>query len=144
MKNSSIQNRSGFVLAFDFGLRYIGVASGQTITRTATSLTTLKAVNGRPNWTELLVLIESWHPVQLLVGLPLNMDDSESEMCELARSFALKLERRCGVPVTLVDERLTTIAAQEIDPADRHGLAAVLIAETWFGDKRSDRVSVDT
>ena len=131
------------MLAFDFGLRYIGVACGQTITRTATSLTTLRARNGRPDWSELVALVESWRPVRLLVGLPLNMDDTESEMSARARTFARSLGQRTRLPVSLVDERLTTMEASDIDPADRHGVAAVLIAETWFGDQRTESSSAD-
>ncbi len=124
----------GYVLAFDFGLRHIGVAAGQTVTATAGPVTTLRAAAGRPDWHEASELVRSWRPVRLLVGLPLNMDDTESEMSGRARKFAAELERRTGTTTELVDERLTTreAAAQGGD----HALAAVLIAETWLNQRR--------
>jgi putative Holliday junction resolvase len=125
----------GYVLAFDFGLRNIGVAVGQSVTNTASPVTTLKAKNGTPNWSEVGALVEEWAPATLLVGLPLNMDDSESEMSGRARTFAGKLGRRFKLPVEMVDERLTTRAAQQAEPARAHEVAAVLIAQTWLGDR---------
>lgn len=135
----------GYVLAFDFGLRHIGVAGGQTVTGTAGPLATLTAEGGRPRWPELLELVESWRPVRLLVGLPLNMDGTESDMSEAARRFASALEKRCGIATELVDERLTTRAAQERARSNSgaHELAAVLIAETWFADRDAAAPSPD-
>lgn len=120
----------GYVLAFDFGLRHIGVAAGQTVTASAGPLTTLDARDGKPRWEEVTALVGEWSPVRLLVGLPLNMDDTESDMSGRARRFASTLERRTGVPVSLVDERLTTRAAAE--QGGDHAAAAALIAETWL------------
>jgi putative Holliday junction resolvase len=127
--------REGHALSFDFGLRYIGVAVGQSVTKTASPLATLKAKDGNPKWPAVDALVEEWAPAALLVGLPLNMDDSESEMSARARVFADKLKRRFKLPVEMVDERLTTRAAQQVDPARAHEVAAVLIAQTWLGDR---------
>lgn len=120
----------GCVLAFDFGLKHVGIATGQTITQTATPLTTLKAVNGKLRWQEIEELISAWQPVCLLVGLPLNMDDSESRMSGRARQFGDLLRRKSGLKVEMVDERLTSYAARE--SSQPHAMAAVLIAETWL------------
>lgn len=118
----------GTVLAFDFGLKHIGVATGQTVTRTATPLTTLSARDGSPHWKAVRKLVDEWRPVRLIVGLPLNMDDTESDMSERARAFASRLAARTGVPVSMADERLTSRAAGEAS----HAAAAALIAETWL------------
>jgi putative Holliday junction resolvase len=126
--------RDGYVLAFDFGLRHIGIAVGQSVTNTASGVVTLKAVNGKPDWTELRVLVEQWRPTTLLVGLPLNMDDSESDMSARARSFAKALARQTKLRVVMVDERLTTFAAQRESLGRTHEAAAVLIAQSWLGD----------
>ncbi len=123
---------AGVILAFDFGLKHIGVAVGQTVTRTASPLTTLAAKNGKPDWREIQDLVSQWRADQLVVGLPLNMDDSESEMSERARGFAGMLESKTGVEVHLVDERLTSFAASQISDDDNHALAASLIAETYL------------
>ncbi|MEN8175837.1 MAG: Holliday junction resolvase RuvX [Pseudomonadota bacterium] len=127
------------LLGFDYGTRRIGVAVGDSITRRARPLTTVKAAEGKPDWRAIQALLDEWRPDALVVGLPYNMDDSESEIAPLARRFARQLEGRFGLPVHLVDERLTTHEAEahlgaeasrrrELDP-----LAAALILETWFG-----------
>lgn len=119
-------------MAFDFGTRHIGIAVGQFVTRTANPLTTLAAIDGNPNWSEVDELINTWKPESLVVGLPLNMDRTESEMCEHARAFAGKLEKRFSLRVHMVDERLTTFEAKQIDPLGAHEMAASLIAETYL------------
>lgn len=126
---------SGYVLAFDYGLRHIGVAAGQTVTATASPLTTLGARQGKPHWPTVLALVAEWSPIRLLVGLPLNMDGTASAMSARASAFADELERRTGLPVSLVDERLTTREAQSLRPDDAHAHAAVLIAETWLHER---------
>ena len=122
------------VLAFDFGLRNIGVATGQTITRTATPLATLRARDGIPDWRAVAALIDEWRPDVLLVGLPLNMDDTKSEMSERAERFAKQLTRRFDRAVELVDERLTSFEARGLSPDidAQHAIAARLIAETYL------------
>lgn len=121
------------MLAFDFGLRHIGVATGQTITGTASPLTTLRARDGKPDWPAVLASIAPWKPIRLLVGLPLNMDGTDSDMAARARRFAVQIERRSGIETELVDERLTSRAARE--QGGEHALAAVLIAETWLNER---------
>ena len=83
-------NSTGFIIAVDFGLTYIGLAVGQTVTNSATGITTLRAKNGQPNWKELLDLITEFSPSLLLVGFPLNMDGTESEMSKKAEIFEAK------------------------------------------------------
>ncbi len=119
-------------MAFDFGMLHIGLAVGQTVTATATPLTTLKAKNGSPRWQDLAALIAEWQPDLLIVGLPLNMDDSESEMSGRARKFADRLRGRFGLPVELVDERLTSFEARIGEATDLHTGAACLIAQSWL------------
>jgi putative holliday junction resolvase len=126
----------GYVIAFDFGLRFIGTAVGQRITGTASALTTLKARDGKPDWPTLKALVAEWAPNRLLVGLPLNMDGTDSPMAERARAFAGSLARRTGIAVTMVDERLTSRVARERGDDRLHERAAVLIAETWLNDQR--------
>ena len=137
---------TGYLLAFDFGLKHIGIAVGQTVTDTANPLQTLKARNGKPDWDELTALVNHWQPGLLLVGLPLNMDDTESDMSQRARRFAVALSKLTGVEHEMVDERLSSVAAKEITSGDKHGpaahgiaahsTAAALIAETWLNQRR--------
>ena len=129
------------VLAIDYGLKHIGIAIGQTITRSANGITTVKAKNGHPNWIELCEILREHAPSIIIVGNPLNMDGSPSEMSKKAAKFAIKLGKKIKIPITLVDERLTSKEAKEIISTQYtikkssnkvHELAACLIAETWL------------
>lgn len=121
------------VLAIDFGLKHFGLAVGQTVSRTATPLGAITASDGIPDWRLLDAAIGEWRPHRLLVGLPLNMDGTSSEMAERARRFAAALGSRHAQPVELIDERLTTREAKRLRPdGDDHSVAAALIAETWL------------
>jgi putative Holliday junction resolvase len=128
------------VLAFDFGLRKIGVATGQAITHTASEIATVRARDGVPDWNAVDALVRQWRPDALLVGLPLNMDDTESEMSTRAKRFAKKLRSRYRLRVNLVDERLTSFEARGMsDDLDaQHAIAARLIAETFLRALQSD------
>ncbi|WP_298451985.1 Holliday junction resolvase RuvX [uncultured Marinobacter sp.] len=129
------------VMAFDFGLRRIGVAMGQEMIGTGQPLTMIPADNGTPDWAQLEKLLVEWQPDLVLVGLPLNMDGSENDMCGRARKFGKRLHGRFHVPIEMVDERLTSYEAKGQVMAvggsrdyGRHGVddrAAVLILETW-------------
>lgn len=130
------------VLGFDFGLKRIGVATGQRVTATAAPLNPLAARDGIPDWVKVESVVKEWRPHALLVGLPLNMDDSESELSHLARKFARRLAGRFQLPVFMVDERLTSRAARELlaEISDRRkgklpsldSTAAVLMVEGWL------------
>ncbi len=92
------------VLGFDFGTRNIGVASGQVITRTATALPSLKARDGIPDWQQIEELINEWRPDAVVVGIPLNMDGSESDMSRRARKFGNRIHGRWALPFYPADE----------------------------------------
>ncbi len=132
------------VLAFDFGTRHIGLAVGQTLTSSSRPLTVLKARDGQPNWQEIADYIKQWEPDELIVGLPLNMDGSESPFCQRARKFARRLHGRMALPVKMVDERLSTAEAKSRtnrpesyrnNPVDSE--AASLILETWLQNQET-------
>ncbi|MDB0047036.1 Holliday junction resolvase RuvX [Porticoccaceae bacterium] len=127
------------LLGFDFGLKQIGVASGQTLTSSATGLTILKAVDGIPKWDQVEKLLKEWSPDLVVVGLPLNMDDSESDLSNRARKFARRLQGRFAVEVEMVDERLTSREAKSIgrdqgtqDLTKIDHIAASLILQSWL------------
>lgn len=130
------------VIAFDFGTSRMGVASGQSLTGTASALAPLPARDGIPNWDTIQSLLDQWQPDCLVVGIPLNMDGTISEMARRARKFANRLHERFKYPVYLMDERLTTSEAKSIHLAKggsrdykNHsvdGIAAQLILESWF------------
>jgi putative Holliday junction resolvase len=100
------------VLAFDFGEKRIGVAVGDLALRIAHPLTTIHAEDNATRFAEIGKLVTEWRPVRLIVGLPMHADGTEHEVSRLARRFAHRLEGRFGRPVELVDERLTSVAAE--------------------------------
>ncbi len=130
----------GTLLGFDYGTKKIGVAVGQTITATATPLATLLASAQKPNWDEISKLIATWQPEALVVGLPLDLDDSEAETAPRAQRFARQLEGRYRLPVYMADEKLTSmVALQELKGrqrayGDADAIAAKLILETWLSE----------
>lgn len=100
------------LLGFDFGLKHIGVAVGQTLTRTAQALTSLKARQGIPDWILLDKLIATWRPAALVVGIPYNMDGSAQPLTQDAVRFADTLAARYHLTVHHMDERLSTVEAR--------------------------------
>ena len=129
------------LLGLDFGLKHIGVAVGQTITCSARPVTTVGAKDGRPDWVAFDALIREWQPERLIVGLPLNMDDTLSDMAKRAQRFANRLNARYKLPVEMRDERLTSQDARSrSDDTDlRHAIAAQLILEAWLEDPTNQR-----
>jgi putative Holliday junction resolvase len=96
------------LLALDYGSRKIGVAAGQELTGTAQAVAITRVINGEPDWPHLAKLIEQWQPDLLIVGLPLHLDGESSEMSEQARAFGIELEKRFGLTVEWMDERLSS------------------------------------
>ena len=101
------------VLAFDYGLKRIGVAAGNVITCTAEPVTTLRAERGRPDWDEVAACVNAWEPGIAVVGVPCNMDGSPGELTGLAQAFAADLSARFGIEVVTVDERLSSREAED-------------------------------
>jgi putative Holliday junction resolvase len=99
------------ILAFDYGTRRIGVASGDTLTRTARALTTLERGEVVP-WAAIGKLVQEYQPAQFVVGLPWNMDGTPTVLTDVSRSFAAELKARYNKPVALVDERLSSREAE--------------------------------
>jgi len=137
------------VLAFDFGRRRIGVACGDTISRTAAPLNAVPADARGPPWEMIDTLVREWQPSLLVVGLPYNVDGSDSTLTSAAREFAAALERRCRLRVVLVDERYSSREAEarlksareaglrrrRVAKADVDAAAACVILERWFTEK---------
>ena len=133
------------ILAFDFGTRRIGVASGDTLTGTARPLITLN-VSGELPWRDLDKVFADYRPARLVVGLPYNMDGTPTPLTEPARTFARELLDRYALPVALVDERLSSREAEaQLRDARAQGLkrrrlthadvdmtAAKVLLERWF------------
>lgn len=134
------------VLAFDFGLKRIGIASGNTLTRTAAPRAALMAGKSGPDWSAIEREVRALSPGVLVVGAPYNDDGSETAIAAAARRFAAELERRFALPVHLVDERFSSLEAsaalkarraagerrRRVRRADIDSAAATVILGRWF------------
>lgn len=137
-----MSNSAQTFLCFDFGLKRFGVAVGNTLLQTGKELEPIKAKDGIPNWDIISRYIEEWQPNGFVVGLPLNMDGTENDMCLKAKKFGNRLKGRFNKPVEMMDERLSSYEAkghvieqQGIRDFGSHsvdGAAACLILESWF------------
>lgn len=136
-----------FILGFDFGLKHIGVAVGQSLTCTAQALTSLSAQQGTPRWEEVSQLLKTWQPQAIVVGIPLNMDGTEQPLTKFAKQFAEELKTRYHLPVHPMDERLSTVEARSLLFAEKgykglkkkaiDSLSAQLILENWLMENKN-------
>ena len=119
-------------LAFDFGTRRVGVASGNSLTRSATPLTTIAAV-GEARFDAIARLIGEWQPDALVVGVPRHPGGAAHDNTLRAQRFARRLGGRFGLPVHEVDERYTTVEAAARGARDLDAAAAAIILEQFLG-----------
>ena len=103
-------------ICFDYGKKRIGVATGQSLTRTASELETIRAVGNKPDWQSISRIIQQWQPAAFVLGLPLNDDGSDHQVTKAVRKFSNQLKERYRLPVYFIDERLSSREAeQQID-----------------------------
>ncbi|MEO8921957.1 MAG: Holliday junction resolvase RuvX [Caldimonas sp.] len=121
-------------LAFDFGTRRVGVASGNTLTRSATPLTTI-AAPGDSRFDAIAALIAQWQPAALVVGVPFHPDGSAHVNTQRARRFGRQMQARFALPVHEVDERYTTVEARADGARDLDAKAAALILEQYLASR---------
>lgn len=135
-------------LCFDFGLKRIGVASGNDLLKIGSELAPIQARDGIPDWTIIEKLVNEWLPDKFIVGLPLNMDGTQSDMSLRATKFGKRLKGRFNKDVEMMDERLSSYEAKSQIQAQKgkrldfgihsvDGAAACLILESWFATKDS-------
>jgi len=134
------------VMAFDFGRRRIGMACGDTVSRTASPLRGIDNDGAGPPWDAIDARVREWQPDLLVVGLPYNADGSDGRMATAARRFAAQLAERYTLPVRLTDERYSSLEAahrlrserdaglrkRRVAKADVDAAAACVILERWF------------
>jgi putative Holliday junction resolvase len=116
------------ILAFDFGEKRIGVAVGNTITKTTEALKIIQEKNQDEKFKAIEVLIQEWQPQLLVVGLPTHPDGAEHEMTQKAKRFGNQLHGRFQKEVVWVDERYTSVSVQDGNDA----LAAQLILQQYL------------
>ena len=133
-------------LSFDYGTQRIGVAFGQSISATAKAIAVLKAKDGSPDWDEVEKLLQEWKPDCCVVGLPYNLDASESELLTRAIKFANRIKGRFNINCYGMDERLSSKAAIEQVVEDESSskkktaiddIAAQIILENWLNEYNS-------
>mgnify|MGYP001548404009 FL=1 len=126
------------IVSFDFGIKKIGVAVGQTKTRTSSPLDIIFNKNNKINWSSIQSIVEEWRPELILVGKPLNMDGTESAIMEKVNSFFNKLKKKTNIPCEYVDERLTSFEARQnlselkTDLVDAQ--AAKILIDHWLSE----------
>jgi putative holliday junction resolvase len=139
------------VLAFDFGLKRIGLAAGDTLTASAAPRAAVAVSHSGPDWVSIERELRSVHPRLLVVGEPYNADGTPGKLAPAARRFAAELEKRFGLPVNRVDERWSSLEANEALKARRasgerrkrvrrediDSAAAAIILERWFAGECS-------
>ncbi len=118
-------------LAFDFGLKRTGVASGNVLTRTATPQQTISA-EGEARFPVIAARLKEWQPDALVVGVPFHPDGASHENTERARKFARQLRGRFGLQVFEVDERYSTTEALSAGASDADAASACIILEQFL------------
>ena len=132
------------IIAFDYGEKKIGVAVGQTSTNTSSPLKIIFNKANKTNWISISSLLDEWKPGLILLGKPLNMDGSESEIMKKVDKFYKELKSIYDADIEFVDERLTTFEAREIlkdekhDNVDAH--AAKILIDNWFDINRDKSI----
>ena len=135
-------------LGFDYGTQRIGVAFGQSLTGTAQPICVLRARDGIPDWAEIESLIAEWRPNLFVVGLPYNLDGSESDLMVRAVKFANRLNGRFNKPSYGMDERLSSVEAAEQVLEENRGskkraaiddIAAQIILQNWFSELAANK-----
>ena len=145
MPDTPDTNHPETIVAFDFGLRRIGVAVGQSITASANPIATISNSDTGPDWQAISAILSEWRPARLIVGMPLHKDGSPSEMVKHINQFIGEL-KRFSRPVETVDESYSSLEASELLKLERtlglrgrinkeavDSVAAMLIAERWLG-----------
>lgn len=150
----TVPSRHGTLLGFDFGERRIGVAVGETLLGIAHPLQTIDSESNEVRFKIIATLIAEWKPTRLVVGLPTHMDGSEHALTLLCKKFARRLEGRFNLPVTLVDERLSSSeASQSLKEAGIGGrrqkpmldqVAAQHILQSYFDSTGTEPASAES
>lgn len=120
------------IFAFDFGVKRIGVAMGNTMIRQAEPLKVISAIDNAARFTAIEAMLDEWKPARLVVGLPMHPDGAEHEMTARCRKFANQLHGRFNLPVELVDERYSSavISSRRGEVIDDR--AAAIILQQYF------------
>jgi putative Holliday junction resolvase len=126
------------VLAFDFGLKRIGVAVGNSLLKQAQPLTIIDAATNDAKFAVITTLLQQWQPARCIVGLPLHPDGAAHAMTERCRRFANQLHGRFSLPVLLVDERYSSAVIPQRRGERIDAEAAAIILQQYFATLPDD------
>lgn len=143
---TEVADTAKLILALDYGIKKMGMALGNTLTRNARAFDIMAMDNGQPDWDNLLGIIDKWQIHQVIVGLPINIDGSDSMISKRAQKFARRLahrltERHSSTAVIMLDERLTSREAKQLaweqgwikdERAPIDDIAACILLESYF------------
>lgn len=126
------------IVSFDFGTKKIGVAVGQTKTKTSSPLEIIFNKNNKTNWDSIKSIIDEWRPDIILVGKPLNMDGTDSDIMKEVDAFFKKLKKITNISCEYVDERLTSFEARqnllELKNQLIDAQSAKILIDNWLSD----------
>ena len=123
------------ILAIDFGLKKVGLAIGNTLTKTSMPISTIFYKSKQELFNLLEKHVIEWKPEFIIIGNPFNMDQTESEMSKLAEKFSTQFSKKFNLAVELVDERLSSFEAKEFTKDDNlDAMAAKLILDSWMNN----------
>ena len=123
------------ILAIDFGLKKVGLAIGNTVTKTSMPISTIFYKSKQELFNLLEKHVIEWKPELIIIGNPLNMDQTESEMSKLAEKFSTQFSKKFNLAVELVDERLSSFEAKEFSKdGNLDAMAAKLILDSWMNN----------
>lgn len=130
------------LLGFDYGLKRIGVAAGQTLTHTAQAVAQVHCRDGAPDWAHIQRIVDQWKPNAMVVGMPFSIDGTAHTLTPRVERFVRQLEGRFHIPVHLIDEGLSSheAATRQREASSRRTLdehAAQIILETWLNSTRT-------
>ena len=131
---SAVSVAASTILAFDFGLKRIGVAVGNTILKQAQPLTIITAATNDDKFSAIALLVSEWKPDIAVIGLPLHPDGAEHEMTQRCRRFANQLHGRFGLATVLVDERYSSAVLTQVRGKTIDDEAAAIILQQYFDD----------
>ncbi|MFV1982744.1 MAG: Holliday junction resolvase RuvX [Thiohalomonadales bacterium] len=148
------------VIGFDFGTYKIGIAVGQEVTGIANALTTITAIQQKPDWDKISQIITEWQPALLIVGLPLNEDGSIQDMTQKARRFGNQLHGRYNLKTVWMDERFSSLAAKSLiieqiennhHPGKKNAkndlaedaIAAQIIVQSWLDNPEIAKTEIE-
>ena len=152
-QNKTVSKIEGNILSFDFGEKRIGVAIGNSITKSSHPLETINTAKNTERYKLIELLLKTWEPVRLVIGYPLNEDGTLSKMSLLATKFGIKLKNKYDIPIVMIDERFTSSEANlELKKFEKNfkkrkivvdQVAAMIILDSFFQENNNENINTN-